>query len=89
MSTGLGDKALVLGHPPSLADIAVGCALATCDFRFPLIDWRGRHANLAKLAGSPRGRASSMPAAADALSVRIPEQRSDSDAVRRSRCSLR
>ena len=28
---------------------AVGCALGYLDFRFPQIDWRGRHANLARL----------------------------------------
>ena len=50
MSTGLGDKPWCSGIHLSLADIAVGCALGYLDFRFPLIDWRGRHANLAKLA---------------------------------------
>ena len=50
MSTGLGDKPWCSGIHLSLADIAVGCALCYLDFRFPLIDWRGRHGNLAKLA---------------------------------------
>ncbi len=50
MSTGLGDKPWCAGIHMSLADIAVGCALGYLDFRFPQIDWRSRHANLAKLA---------------------------------------
>jgi len=50
MSTGLGDKPWCSGIHMSLADIAVGCALGYLDFRFPQIAWRGRHANLAKLA---------------------------------------
>ncbi|NBX56416.1 MAG: glutathione S-transferase, partial [Betaproteobacteria bacterium] len=33
----------------SLADIAVGCALGYLDFRFPNIDWRSNHPNLAGL----------------------------------------
>ena len=33
----------------SLSDIAVGCALGYLDFRFPTIDWRANHPNLAKL----------------------------------------
>ena len=49
MSTGLGDKPWCSGIHLSLADIAVGCALGYLDFRFPQIDWRGRHANLHKL----------------------------------------
>jgi glutathione S-transferase len=34
----------------SLADIAVGCALGYLSFRFPQIEWRDTHENLAKLA---------------------------------------
>jgi glutathione S-transferase len=49
MSKGLGDKAYCSGIHFSLADVAVGCALGYLDFRFPEINWRGRHANLAKL----------------------------------------
>lgn len=49
MSRGLGNKAHCAGVPFTLADIATGCALGYLDFRFPQIDWRGRHANLAKL----------------------------------------
>jgi len=47
---GVGDKPWCSGIHLSLADIAVGCALAYLDFRFPQIDWRTRHPNLGKLA---------------------------------------
>jgi glutathione S-transferase len=50
MSTGLADKPWCAGIHLSLADIAVGCALGYLDFRFPQIDWRNRHDNLARLA---------------------------------------
>ena len=50
ISTGLADKPWCAGIHLSLADIAVGCALGYLGFRFPQIDWRGRHANLARLA---------------------------------------
>jgi glutathione S-transferase len=50
MSKGLGDKPFCSGIHFSLSDVAVGCALGYLDFRFPHIDWRSRHANLAKLA---------------------------------------
>jgi glutathione S-transferase len=49
MSQGLGDKPFCAGIYLSLADIAVGCALGYLDFRFPEIDWRTPHPNLAKL----------------------------------------
>lgn len=50
MSAGLGDKPWCApGIHMTLADIAVGCALAYLDFRFPELDWRARHANLARL----------------------------------------
>jgi glutathione S-transferase len=49
MSKGLGDKPFCSGIHFSLSDIAVGCALGYLDFRFPEIDWRSRHPNLAKL----------------------------------------
>lgn len=49
MARGLGDKPFCAGIHLSLADIAVGCALGYLDFRFPQIDWRADHANLAKL----------------------------------------
>jgi len=50
ISTGLADKPWCSGIHLSLADIAVGCALGYLDFRFPQIDWRSPHPNLAKLA---------------------------------------
>jgi glutathione S-transferase len=50
ISQGLGDKPWCSGIHLSLADIAVGCALGYVAFRFPQIDWRGAHPNLAKLA---------------------------------------
>jgi glutathione S-transferase len=49
MSQGLGDKPWCTGNHLTLADVAVGCALGYLDFRFPQLDWRGPHANLAKL----------------------------------------
>ncbi|MDO8455806.1 MAG: glutathione S-transferase N-terminal domain-containing protein [Burkholderiaceae bacterium] len=49
MSTGLGDKPFCTGIHLTLADIAVGSALGYLDFRFPEIDWRDTHPNLAKL----------------------------------------
>lgn len=49
MSLGLGDKPFCAGIHLTLADIAVGCALGYLDFRFPEIDWRTPHPNLAKL----------------------------------------
>ena len=50
MSAGLADKPWCSqGVHLSLADIAVGCALGYLDFRFPELDWRARHANLAVL----------------------------------------
>jgi glutathione S-transferase len=49
MSQGLGDKPFCAGIYLSLADVAVGCALGYLDFRFPEIDWRASHPNLAKL----------------------------------------
>lgn len=50
MSQGLGEKAFCSGIHFSLSDICVGCALGYLDFRFPQIEWRGAHPNLAKLA---------------------------------------
>ena len=49
MSTGLAEKPWCSGNHLTLADIAVGCAVGYLDFRFPAIDWRERHANLARL----------------------------------------
>ncbi len=49
MASGLEGKNWCHNNAYSLADIAVGCALAYLDFRFPQIDWRNRHPDLAKL----------------------------------------
>jgi glutathione S-transferase len=48
MSQGLGEKAWCSGTHFTLADISVGCALGYLDFRFPAIDWRTAHPNLAR-----------------------------------------
>ena len=58
MSRLLGDKAWCNGNHLSLADIATGCALGYLDFRFPQIDWRDRHPNLARLASKLHARPS-------------------------------
>ncbi|MEY8877843.1 MAG: glutathione S-transferase C-terminal domain-containing protein [Leptothrix sp. (in: b-proteobacteria)] len=50
MSKGLGEQPWFSGQHLSLADIAVGVAVLYLDFRFPQIDWRNRHPNLARLA---------------------------------------
>ena len=49
MGQGLGDKPWCNGNHFTLADVAVGSALAYLDFRFAHIDWRANHANLARL----------------------------------------
>lgn len=49
IAKGLGDKPFCSGIHLSLSDIAVGCALGWLGYRFPEIDWRGEHSNLAKL----------------------------------------
>ena len=49
MSTGLAEKPYCSGIHFSLSDVAVGCALGYLDLRFPEIDWRARHPNLARL----------------------------------------
>ena len=49
MSLGLGDKPFCVGIHMSLADISVVVALSYLDFRFPEIDWRAEHPNLARL----------------------------------------
>ena len=50
MSAGLAEHPWCCDDRYSLADIATGCALSYLDFRFPAIDWRTRHANLARIA---------------------------------------
>jgi glutathione S-transferase len=49
MSRGLGTKSYCCGVHFTLADVATGCALGYLDFRFPQVDWRTRHRNLAQL----------------------------------------
>ena len=48
-SKGLADRSFCSDIHLTLSDVAVGCALGYLDFRFPHIDWRARHNNLAKL----------------------------------------
>ncbi|MFM6986282.1 MAG: glutathione S-transferase N-terminal domain-containing protein [Hydrogenophaga sp.] len=50
MSSGLGDKPFCSGIHFSLSDVAVGCALGYLGFRFPALEWRTAHPNLARLA---------------------------------------
>ncbi len=58
MSKGLADKPWCSGNHLTLADISVGCALDYLAFRFPQIDWRDKHENLAKLADKLNARPS-------------------------------
>ena len=58
MEQGLGDKPFCVGIHMSLADIAVVVALGYLDFRFPEIDWRADHPNLATLQAKLAERAS-------------------------------
>lgn len=58
MSTGLGDKPFCAGIHYTLADVAAGCVLGWLSFRFPEIDWRTDHPNLAKLFDKLSERAS-------------------------------
>jgi glutathione S-transferase len=49
MAEELGENQWCMGTPFTFADVAVGCALGYLDFRFPDIDWRETHPNLARL----------------------------------------
>ncbi len=49
MDRALAERSNCVGTHLSLADIAVGVAVGYLDFRFPQIDWRGQHPNLAAL----------------------------------------
>lgn len=51
MSDGLGKQQYFVGTGIhlSLADVAVGCALAWLAFRFPELDWHSKYPNLAQL----------------------------------------
>ena len=42
----LGENAWCHGNQMTLADIAVGCALAWLSFRFPKLEWQTKYANL-------------------------------------------
>lgn len=48
MAHGLGERAWCSGNHFTLADIALGCALAYLDLRFAHIDWRSAHPNLSR-----------------------------------------
>ncbi|MGM9424819.1 glutathione S-transferase N-terminal domain-containing protein [Hydrogenophaga sp. MI9] len=50
MARGLADKPFCSGIHLSLSDVAVGCALGYLSFRFPQLEWRTTHPNLARLA---------------------------------------
>jgi len=47
-ANGLGERPWCNGQSYTLADIALGCALSWIEYRFPSIDWRGPHPNLAR-----------------------------------------
>ena len=49
MANGLGESAFCAGPHFTLADVAVGSALGWLAFRFPEINWREDHTNLARL----------------------------------------
>ncbi len=49
MSEEMGEQPWCSGNAFSLADVAVGAALGYLDFRLADTDWRGQHANLARL----------------------------------------
>jgi glutathione S-transferase len=58
ISVGLAEKPWCSGIHMTLADIAVGCALAYLSFRFPEIGWREERRNLARLADKLNARQS-------------------------------
>jgi glutathione S-transferase len=58
LAEALGENTWFLGNGMTLADIACGCTLGYLDLRFPEIDWRTAHPNLAKLADKLNSRAS-------------------------------
>lgn len=58
LAEALGENTWFLGNGMSLADIACGCSLGYLDLRFPEIDWRTAHPNLAKLHDKLMSRAS-------------------------------
>jgi glutathione S-transferase len=58
LSEALGEKTWYLGNSMTLADVASGCTLGYLNLRFPEIDWRDAHPNLARLADKLAARAS-------------------------------
>ena len=48
LETELGEKPWCAGNGCTLADIAVGVCLGWLDFRYPKMDWKKDHANLAR-----------------------------------------
>jgi len=54
----LGEKPWCTGNGYTLADIAVGVCLGWLDFRYPKMEWRKDHANLARHYGKVSERAS-------------------------------
>jgi glutathione S-transferase len=48
-AAGLSGKPYCTGNQISLADIALGCALAYLDFRFSQLSWRNEYPNLVRL----------------------------------------
>ncbi len=58
LSEALDEKTWYLGNSMTLADVACGCTLGYLALRFPEIDWRTAHPNLARLADKLATRAS-------------------------------
>jgi glutathione S-transferase len=58
LSEALGEKPWYLGNSMTLADVACGCTLGYLELRFPEIDWRTAHPNLARHAEKLATRAS-------------------------------
>lgn len=49
MADQLGDSSWCMGTHFSLSDVGAGCVLGYIAFRFPEIDWKVKHPNLARL----------------------------------------
>jgi glutathione S-transferase len=58
LSEALGEKPWYLGNSMTLADVACGCTLGYLELRFPEIEWRTAHPNLARHAEKLATRAS-------------------------------
>ncbi|MCU0974141.1 MAG: glutathione S-transferase [Burkholderiales bacterium] len=58
LSEALGENPWYLDKSLTLADVACGCTLGYLDLRFPEIDWRTAHPNLARLFDKLMTRAS-------------------------------